>query len=151
MKRGFSILECLIYLSLITVASLLISTMCIRFFESNLKIAQKANIYMSLWMLACHMARDIRLAPIDVRLWVRDSSMIGWKSEKTHVWKLVGTRIFRIVGKEASAVIDGIEYFAASVDQVAYQIRSVSCVVRKQGIEARWCVPLYEGMFLCTS
>lgn len=153
MKRGFSLLECMIYLSLIIVASLLMSTMCIRFFESTRgHIPRAANTYMSLWVLACHMVRDIRAAPTDISLWVtRDVTMIAWRGASYHAWKFDGTRIFRMEGKEIATVIDGIEQCLFCVEQDGNQIKAVSYRVRRQECEVNGRVLLYEGLFACIS
>lgn len=150
MKAGFTILECLIYLSLMALTSVLIANMGINFFETTNTVFKRTDTYLSLYIVTEHIAHDICRAPTDKKVWEVSANGLSWQGAQRHVWKLKDKRIFRSEGHETSAVADGIDALDFQLMTEGPWVVAVQCTVRRNSITLSRYMPLYERMVACT-
>ena len=150
-RSGFSLFECLIYLSLISGITLLIGTVASSFFIAHSKLLRAADVTMQLYLVELYMARDIQQAPAELSRWRHDTEEISWQGKQRHGWKLRDKKIIRTAGEEVSGVADGIDACTFELDRQGNFVRGVQVSVSKQGVASTRYIGVYERTLGCSS
>jgi len=153
MKRGFTLIECMVYLVLGMVISMCIVQVLVRFTLQSKASARYVDDIMGLWVVVMHIARDIKSVPARTVAWQSDSgdSSMCWKvDERQYGWRLDGShKLWRQEDKALIGVADGIDMVQFNRIIVEGVVVGVQIYIRKRAAYIRLVIPCYEWIFRC--
>lgn len=153
MRQGFSLVECMVYLVLVMMISMCIVQVAVRFTLQSKTSARYVDDIMGLWVVALHIARDLKNGPRHNVTWQggRGDSNILWKiDERLYGWHMDNSgKLWRQENKALIGVADGIDALTFNTIVVDGLVEGVQLFIRKRAASITLTIPCYEWVFQC--
>ncbi len=148
---GFTLLECIVSLSISLLACSLLAQLLISSFVARNRGMQAFEARHELWSVGVQLRSDVQAAPQESAAWLSlGGTEIGWRDERgATIWSYVSGVIRRRVGSSVEIVARKIEACIFTVQCTRGLVCAVVCRLRRGDVEVCFEIPLYEWIGLC--
>jgi len=151
-RKGFSLVECLVFIACCSMLSLAITTFIVRYVAVVNRATSFLGAQHTLFLVAERVAADIGAARMQVGRWHTGAQQWGFvafgtvEGERYQAWGFTGRRVWRFEDGVRVTVADGIDQFDLLLDVAKNRVKGVWITVGKGRCVMKWYMPVYESL-----